>query len=174
MNTNSSQASLNSFGQGGARGATTTNTNNNNNETASSTSSSSRTSICASQAGAYNAQNSLNYRSISLIDSIQFKFEGNLSKNGVVLADCDNDDVSRVKRGTEKFILNSSSFSQQKNELLIGTLNGELLIFKDSSTIPLATAKELGMVGELALMIVILFNVYFWHLDFLHRCGRHS
>ncbi len=107
MNTNNSQASLNSFGQGGARGATTTttntNNNNNNNETASSTSSSSRTSICASQAGAYNAQNSLNYRSISLIDSIQFKFEGNLSKNGVVLADCDNDDVSKWRGALKSF-----------------------------------------------------------------------
>lgn len=116
MNSNNSQASLNSFGQGGARGATTTttNTNNNNNETASSTSSSSRTSICASQAGAYNAQNSLNYRSISLIDSIQFKFEGNLSKNGVVLADCDNDDVSRVKRGAERFLMFKCFFSTEK------------------------------------------------------------
>lgn len=39
-------------------------------------------------------------------------------------------------------------FNSQKNELLIGTLNGELLIFKDSSTIPLATTKELGMVAK--------------------------
>lgn len=90
MNTNNSQASLNSFG-----GEQRTRTSNNNNETSSSTSSSSRsTSICASQAGSYNAQH-LNYRSISLIDSIQFQFDGNLSKNGVVLADCDNDNVRR-------------------------------------------------------------------------------
>ncbi|KAH9391139.1 integrin alpha FG-GAP repeat-containing protein 2 [Tyrophagus putrescentiae] len=169
MNSNNSQASLNSFGQGGARGATTTttNTNNNNNETASSTSSSSRTSICASQAGAYNAQNSLNYRSISLIDSIQFKFEGNLSKNGVVLADCDNDD---------------------KNELLIGTLNGELLIFKDSSTIPLATAKELGMiscivVGDIlnknrnsiiTISIEGYLNIFAFHFELAHDAAGHS
>lgn len=48
-----------------------------------------------------------------------------MSKNALALADCDND---------------------HKNELIVGTLKGELSIFKDGKTEPFARAKDLGMV----------------------------
>lgn len=73
------------------------------NRNESSTSSSSRsTSISAAQSP-FIVPPTQNYRSISLIDSIQFKVDGNLSKNSVVLADCDNDDVSFVSPMITKY-----------------------------------------------------------------------
>ncbi|KAH7646748.1 hypothetical protein HUG17_2286 [Dermatophagoides farinae] len=65
-------------------------------------------------------------RSLSLVDSIEFKFDGNISKNALALGDCDND---------------------EKNELVIGTLNGELLIYKNDCKNPQASTKDLGMVA---------------------------
>lgn len=32
-------------------------------------------------------------RSLSLVDSIEFKLDGNISKNALALGDCDNDEV---------------------------------------------------------------------------------
>lgn len=40
-----------------------------------------------------------------------------------------------------------TSFSLQKNELVIGTLNGELLIYKNDCKNPQASTKDLGMVA---------------------------
>ncbi|OTF73104.1 hypothetical protein BLA29_003286, partial [Euroglyphus maynei] len=65
-------------------------------------------------------------RSLSLVDSIEFKFDGNISKNAIALGDCDND---------------------KKNELVIGTLNGELLIYKNDFKNSQALTKDLGMIS---------------------------
>ena len=61
-----------------------------NNCLESSTSSSSRSTSLSQNLV---SQNSPNFRSISLIESINFKFDGNISKNALVLDDCDNDGV---------------------------------------------------------------------------------
>lgn len=52
----------------------------------SRTQSSSSTSFIA-------ASNANCQRSLSLVDSIEFKFEGNICKNAIAIGDCDNDGV---------------------------------------------------------------------------------
>ena len=97
--------------------------------------------------------------SISLIDCVEFKINGNINKNAILLEDCDDDRVSS-EHETRFFIPKTWTFFFifqllilgfcliliQKNELLVGTLNGELLIFKDDVVVPFAAAKDLGMV----------------------------
>ncbi|KAI7685417.1 hypothetical protein SSS_00207 [Sarcoptes scabiei] len=94
-----------------------TQTNQSNQMTESTSKSSTRCDECS---------NDKSIRSISLADSIQFEFEGNSSKHSIVLGDCDNDG---------------------RNELVIGTLNSELLVFKDDCRKPYASSKDLGMIA---------------------------
>lgn len=126
----------------------------------SSTSSSSRSTSLSQNLV---SQNSPNFRSISLIESINFKFDGNISKNALVLDDCDNDG---------------------KNELLVGTLNGELLIFKGNSTVPIEKAKDLGMIScivvgdilakDMNYIITISIEGYLNIFAFIFECVDHN
>lgn len=52
------------------------------------------TSISQTQSSiSSNTSNSNCIRSLSLVDFVDFKFEGNISKNALALGDCDNDTV---------------------------------------------------------------------------------
>ena len=64
-------------------------------------------------------------RSVSFVENLQFEISDNLNNEALVLADVDNDG---------------------DNELVVGQINGELMIFKGSSVKPYKSCRNLGMI----------------------------
>ncbi|XP_022109298.1 KICSTOR complex protein ITFG2-like isoform X2 [Acanthaster planci] len=64
-------------------------------------------------------------RSVVFVERLEFEFSGNVFPNAVVLGDVDNDN---------------------ENELVVGNVEGDLIIFKGSNTVPWASCSDLGMI----------------------------
>nr|XP_054761979.1 KICSTOR complex protein ITFG2-like [Lytechinus pictus] len=64
-------------------------------------------------------------RSVVFVEKIELDFSGNIFANALVLGDVDNDSL---------------------HELMVGSVDGELWIYKGDNTVPLATASNLGMI----------------------------
>lgn len=64
-------------------------------------------------------------RAVSFVERLQFDFKGNISKNGIVLGDVDNDNA---------------------NELVAANILGGLVVFKGQQCSPWAYAEDLGMI----------------------------
>ncbi|XP_030844749.1 KICSTOR complex protein ITFG2-like [Strongylocentrotus purpuratus] len=64
-------------------------------------------------------------RSVVFVEKIELDFSGNIFANALVLGDVDNDSL---------------------HELMVGSVDGELWIYKGDNTVPFATASNLGMI----------------------------
>ncbi|XP_076064601.1 KICSTOR complex protein ITFG2-like [Oratosquilla oratoria] len=68
-------------------------------------------------------------RVVAYVEHLEFEFEGNIVKNAICLGDVDNDG---------------------QNELVVGSENGNLALFKGENKRPIRTASDLGMVTAIA------------------------
>lgn len=68
-------------------------------------------------------------RSVSFVEHMQLEFEGNLFNEALILEDVDNDG---------------------KNELVLGNVEGELLVFKGSQNKPWKKYQHKGMITCIA------------------------
>ena len=65
-------------------------------------------------------------RAVSFVDKLEFDFVGNFNKNAICLGDVDNDGLS---------------------ELCIGSITGELGVFKGDGPSPIYKDSELGIIS---------------------------
>jgi len=69
-------------------------------------------------------------RAVSYVDRLEFEFNGNLLKDAITLGDVDND---------------------KNNELVVGNVSGDIVIFKGADCTPWKTASAYGMVASLVI-----------------------
>ncbi|ESO92085.1 hypothetical protein LOTGIDRAFT_121560 [Lottia gigantea] len=76
------------------------------------------------------------WRTVSFVDRIEVEFKGTLFNQAVALADVDNDQARDC----------AGLYNNNKNELIVGNVDGDLAIFKGSNPTSCKKSSDLGMI----------------------------